>query len=199
MKRLAFSIALAVLSLAFCIPAEAQRYSVSTNLLEWANLGTVNAEAGLAVAQHFSLHAGFRYNNWTFRKGNPDDRFEDPYGDAERQFENRKQAYCLSTRYWPWYIYSGWWAQLKGQYMEYNRGGIFRHEAEEGDAWGAGFGVGYTRMIHKNWNIEFGLGLWAGTTRYTGYRCTNCGFVTDQGRKFFLLPDDAYISLVLIF
>ena len=179
--------------------ASAQRYSVSTNFAEWANLGTINGEAGVAVAQHFSVHAGVRYNNWTFRKGVPEDRFEDPLGDNERQFENRKQAYALSVRYWPWYIYSGWWGYVRGQYMEYNRGGLLRHSAEEGDAYGVGVGAGYTRMIHKNWNIEFGVGVWGGKTKYNAYRCTNCGSVISSGEKFFILPDDVFVSLIFIF
>lgn len=190
---------LVVAAAALCPRAAAQRYSVSTNLLEWANLGTVNAEAGMAVAQHFSLHAGVRYNNWTFRKGDPEDRFADPDGITERQFQNRKQAYSLGVRYWPWYIYSGWWAYLRGQYMEYNGGGILRHEAEEGDAVGAGLGLGYTLMIHKAWNIEFGAGVWGGRKRYREYRCTNCGSVLSEGVKPFVGPDDLYVSFIFVF
>lgn len=179
--------------------ASAQRFSVSTNLVEWANLGTVNGEASMAVAQHFSLHAGVRYNNWTFRPGVPEDRFEDPEGVNERQFENRKQAYAVSVRYWPWYIYSGWWGYVRGQYMEYNRGGLLRHKAEEGDAYGVGIGAGYTRMLHKHWNIEFGVGIWGGRKTFTEYRCTNCGSVTDAGTKLFVLPDDVFVSLIYVF
>lgn len=178
---------------------DVKRFSLSTNFVEWANLGTLNVEGGAAFSQNFSIHAGVRYNPWTYIKGNPDDRFVDPIGDSERQFENRKQAYSLSVRWWPWYIYSGWWGYVKGQYMEYNRGGLIRHTSEEGDAVGGGLGIGYTHMLHKNWNIEFGAGLWAGKTWYTDYRCTNCGSVVGQGDKFFLLPDDVFVSLVYIF
>lgn len=195
---------IAILGLAFlcCIasaPARAQRFSVATNLVEWANLGTINAEAGVAVSQHISIHAAVRYNNWTFLKGNPEDRFEDPLGDTERQFENRKQAYAVGLRYWPWHIYSGWWAYARGQYMEYNRGGLIRHKAEEGDAWGVGLGAGYTYMLHKNLNIEFGVGVWGGKKKYVEYRCTNCGQVLEKGQKMFILPDDAFVSLIYIF
>lgn len=189
----------ALIALAFAPRAEAQRYSVATNVAGWADLGTVNGEAAMAVAQHVSLHAGVRYNNWTFRKGDPQDRFEDPVGDGERQFENRKQAYTLGIRWWPWHIYSGWWLYGRGQYMEYNRGGLLSHPAEEGDALGIGLGAGYTHMIHKNWNIEFGAGLWGGVTDYTSYRCTNCGSVTGRGRKHFVLPDELFVSLIYIF
>ncbi|MBO6247693.1 MAG: DUF3575 domain-containing protein, partial [Bacteroidales bacterium] len=97
--------------------ASAQSWSLGTNVAGWANLGTVNAEAGVALARRASLHAGVRYNPWTFRKGNPGDRFTDPAGDSERQFENRKRAFSLSVRYWPWYVYSGWWVYGRAQYM----------------------------------------------------------------------------------
>lgn len=188
-----------VLACAFSAGAGAQKYSVSTNAAEWLNFGTVNAEAGMAVSRHISLHAGFRYNPWTFRKGNPEDRFTDPLGESEVQFENRKQAYTLGARYWPWYIYSGWWLQLRGQYMEYNRGGLIRHSAEEGDAYGLGLGIGYTYLLRKHWNIEFGAGLWGGYRTYTTYRCTNCGSVLGTGSGPFVLPDDVFVSLIYIF
>ena len=83
--------------------------------------------------------------------------------------------------------------------MEYNRGGLFHHTAEEGDAFGVGIGAGYTHILSRNWNIEFGAGLWGGQTAYRTYRCTNCGSVVDQGRKFFILPDDVFISLIFVF
>lgn len=179
--------------------AAAQSWSLGTNVVEWANLGTVNAEAGVALARRASLHAGVRYNPWTFRKGNPGDRFTDPAGDSERQFENRKRAFSLSVRYWPWYVYSGWWVYGRGQYMEYNRGGLIRHTAEEGDAFGVGAGLGYTRMLHKRWNLELGAGVWGGVKSYREYRCVNCGTTLDSGRKPFVLPDDVFVSLVYVF
>lgn len=198
--KFSFVVALMLSAMTFiCDDLFAQRYSISTNLVEWANLGTMNAEAGVAVAQHFSIHAGFRYNNWTFNKGNPEERFSDPIGESEQQLENRKQAYSIGVRYWPWYVYSGWWGYLRTQYMEYNRGGLIRHAAEEGDAYGAGVGIGYTRMLHRNWNIEFGIGMWSGFKSFTTYRCTNCGSIVDQGQKLFILPDDVFVALTFIF
>lgn len=199
MKRFLTATLLVALLCLLPVCLRAQRYSVSTNLAEWANLGTINGEAGVAVGRHISLHAGTRFNNWTFRKGNPEDRFENPLGDDEKQFENRKVAFAFDLRYWPWYVYSSWWGYVRGQYMEYNRGGLLRHSAEEGDAYGIGLGAGYTYLLHRNWNIEFGAGIWGGTTKYTAYRCTNCGSVTSSGNKFFLLPDDVFISLNYIF
>ncbi len=177
----------------------AQQVSVSTNAIEWLNLGTINGELGVSVSRHFSIHVGARYNPWTFNRGDTKARYTDPLGETEKQFENRKQAYNLSVRWWPWYIYSGWWWYVRGQYMEYNRGGLFTHTAEEGDNVGGGIGVGYTYMLHKHWNIEFGAGIWAGQSKYTSYRCTNCGTVLDKGTKFFVLPDDVFVSIIYVF
>lgn len=180
--------------------AGAQNFSAGTNIVEWANFGTVNTEVGAAVSRHISVHAAVRYNPWTFRKGNPEDRYEpDPFGETERQFENRKRAVAVGVRYWPWYVFSGWWIYGRAQYMEYNHGGIFHHTAEEGDAIGGGVGFGYTYLLHKHWNIEGGVGVWAGSKKYTVYGCTNCGTFVDQGRKFFFLPDDIFISIVYMF
>lgn len=195
--RVAFVCAL--LAVISATEARAQQWSVSTNLVEWGNLGTINGEVGVGVSQHFSLFVNARYNNWTFRKGVPEDRYEDPYGETEVQFENRKMAFAAGVRFWPWYTYSGWWLYLRGQYMEYNRGGLIRHIAEEGDAYGGGVGFGYTYMLHKNWNIEFGAGVWAGYKDYKIYRCTNCGGVLEDSKKFFFLPDDVFISLIYVF
>lgn len=189
----------AALLLAGAGRADAQQMSISTNAVEWLNLGTVNGEFGVSIAQHFSIHAGARYNNWSFRKGSPEDRFSDPLGEGERQFQNLKQAYSLSVRYWPWYVYSGWWFYLRGQYMEYNRGGIFNHTSEEGDAYGAGIGAGYTYMLNKHFNLDFGAGLWGGQKNYRLYRCTNCGSVMDEGKKLFFLPDDVFVSIIYVF
>lgn len=186
-------------ALVFASEARAQRFSVSTNLVEWANLGTINGEFGVAVGQHFSIHANARYNNWTFRKGDPEARFEDPLGENEKQFENRKQAYAVGLRYWPWYIYSGWWFSLQGQYMEYNRGGVFNRTAEEGDAYGGSLGAGYTLMLNKHLNVEFGASVWLGTKDYKVYRCTNCGYVMENTSKFFVLPNDVMVSFVYVF
>ena len=54
-----------LLSIAFC-SARAQKLSVSTNALGYADFLTINAEASVAVARHWSVNAGFMYNPWSF-------------------------------------------------------------------------------------------------------------------------------------
>ena len=84
------------------------------------------------------------------------------------------------------------------QYQEYNRGGVFRLQTEEGDAYGVGVSFGYTLMVHKAFNIEFGVGVWTGGARYVTYSCPYCGTVIDEGDKFFFWPNNVMISLVYI-
>ena len=70
-------------------PLSAQSLSLSTNLLDWANLGTVNMQAGLSVSRHLTLHAGGRYNPWRF-------------GAMEKgsAFQNRARNVSFGGRYW---------------------------------------------------------------------------------------------------
>lgn len=176
----------------------AQEVSLSTNLLDWANLGTANLQAGVSCSRHLTLQAGLRYNNWNFgsvEKGNP--------------FQNRARSAALGMRYWPWNVYSSWWFGARMQLEEYNRGGLFRRmKTEEGVAAGLGAGVGYSWMVSDHWNLDLGLGFWAGRAWYTQYRCPRCGRVLyfEDGHpvrdvwKWFLLPSgDWQVSLTYVF
>ena len=188
--------------LAFCLllstTLSAQEFSLSTNLLDWANLGTANLQAGVSCSRHLSLHTGVRYNNWNYgsvEKGNP--------------FQNRARTASLGLRWWPWNVSSSWWFGAKAQVEEYNRGGLFRKmKTEEGIAAGMGVGFGYSWLVSDHWNLDLGLGFWAGRARYTLYRCPRCGRILsdEDGRpvrdawKWFILPsNDVQVSLTYIF
>lgn len=168
--------------------AEAQTFSISTDLLGYVRLGTMNLDASCAVSRRWSLTAGVRYNPFTFMKGDPD-----------RQFQSRQQSYAVGARLWPWHAMSGWWFAGKLRYQEYNRGGILSPKTEEGDRFGGGLYAGYTHMLSPHFNMEFGLGLWSGLAWYRQYSCPICGLTTASGRKFFLLPDDFMISVAYVF
>ena len=182
-KLLAFFLLLSASGAAY-----AQKGSVSTNLLDYAALGTLNLDISYAFSRHYSLTAGVRYNPFTFNEGNKD-----------RQFQYRQQSYSLGVRMWPWHTWSGWWLASKVRYQEYNYGGIIGPETQEGDRVGLGVYSGYTHMISQHFNIEFGLGIWGGLDVYRKYNCPICGLTVAEGRKGFLLPDDLMISLVYVF
>lgn len=184
-RRLLLSISLVLLASA---SVKAQKFSISTDILDYACLGTLNADFSYAFSRHWSLLAGARYNPFTFRRDEP-----------QRQFQLRQQSYALGLRFWPWHIWSGWWFAAKVRWQEYNQGGIISAKTTEGDRYGAGLYAGYTYMIAPHLNVEFGLGLWSGADNYRSYSCQTCGLTVSQGTRLFFLPDDIMISFAYVF
>ena len=178
---------LCLFAAALTLNASAQRFSVGTNAVDWLSLGTINAEASVAVSQHVSMHVGAELNPWTFGAGS-----------QQRQFEARQNSYWAGARYWPWHVYSGWWWGGDFRYSVYNIGGIIKRDAEEGDAYGAGAYGGYSIMLGPTWNLDLGFGVWGGYKKYNSYSCPLCGVKTEEGEKVFFLPD-ARIAIQLIF
>lgn len=168
--------------------SNAQRMSVSTDLLGYLDFATLNAGASYAVARHWTVDARVEYNPWTFNKGRPGG-----------QFQRRRQSYSAGGRYWLWHTYSGWWFSGSLQYEEYNEGGLADDFTEEGDRAGLGVGAGYSYMLHPRLNIEFGVGVWGGAFRYKAYSCPSCGRIVGTGSGAFVRPDDIMISLSYVF
>ena len=184
MKKLFFC---ALFFLFMGLVSNAQRWAVGTNLVDYANFGTLNLEGSVAVERHWSLDMEWDYNPWTYKAGSSD------------QFQNRSLSSSLGTRYWPWHVYAGWWFRSSIQYQIYNRGGLLQESAEEAEAYGAGIAFGYALLLGERVNVDFGFGLWGGMKEYTIYRCTNCGRITEQGTKWFMLPDDISLAFYFIF
>ena len=184
--------------------AMAQRWAVAVNAADAIDLGTISVEGSAAVSQHWSLHAGAKVNPWTFNKHNTwNGLFSEPDPD---QKQSRKQVYAVGARWWPWNVYSGWWVGGKAQYQEYNRGGLRLPigvgndgGAEEGDAFGAALSGGYSLMLKEHWNLDFGLGVWGGWTKYRKYEYPENGKLIEQGHKWFFLPNEVILSIVYIF
>ena len=182
------SVPLLAAALLFSAPAaRAQRFSAGSNLVDWLSFGTLNADASVAVSQHYSLHIGAELNPWTFRAGS-----------QEKQMQMRQNSYWGGLRWWPWHIYSGWWIGADLRYTLYNAGGIVSRRTEEGEAWGAGAYGGYAVMLNEYLNLDLGIGLWGGYKTYRQYACPVCGPLLEAGDKAFLLPD-ARIALQFIF
>ena len=180
-----------VLSLFLPMVCSAQLWSIQTNVLDWAALGTINAEVGLSLSQHFSLVAGGRYNPWEFTTHNP-----------EAIVRNQQKAVYLGFRYWPWYVNSGFWIAAKAQYMpSFSNTGIWRAALKEGkNGIGGALSAGYTFMLSKHFNLEAGIGGWAGVFQEYGfYSSPQKTFVREEGRKSFIYPDQISLSLVYVF
>ncbi len=180
-----------VIALVFSLSAlecRAQKFSLSTNFLDYLALGTLNMEASYSISRKYSLMLAARYNPFTFAGSDP-----------EKQFQLRQQSYAMGVRMWPWHTWSGWWFAGKLRYQEYNFGGLLSRRTSEGDRAGLGLYAGYTHMLGPHLNIEFGAGFWGGADFFRTYSCQVCGITEDEGTKAFILPDDIMISLVYVF
>lgn len=168
-------------------PGFAQQAAVSTNLVQYANFGTVNGDVSVAPVRHWTVHAGGRYN--PFRYGKSD----------EGAVQNKQRTVYAGSRWWGWHVYSGWWLGPKLQYQEYSTGGIRDPETREGRRVGMALSGGYSYMIAPHLDLEFGVGFWGGWDRFTLYECPVCGLTVDSGKRGFLLPDDVLVALTYIF
>lgn len=182
MKRALLTVAAFLLGAA----AFAQQFSAGTNVVDYANYGTLNAEISAALGQRWSVTAAAKYNPFL-------------YGTEEEPLSARQQLYALGARYWPWHVYSGWWISGKVQYQEYNRGGIRSPQTDEGDRYGVGLAAGFSYMLHPHINLEVGAGLWGGRDYYRSYSCPVCGMTVAAGERWFVLPNELTLALQYVF
>lgn len=119
--RVCLSISLVLLLLLPSESMSAQKFTISTNIIEYANLGTLNMDASYSFARRWSVNVGARYNPFSFKNSKDDD------------FHNKQQSYSVGVRFWPWHVCSGWWIGSKLRYQEYSTGGITSSLTEEGD------------------------------------------------------------------
>lgn len=180
-KRITLIVAAILLGI---LPVAAQNVSVSTNLVDVANMGTLNVSASYAVARHWSVVADVKYNPFDWKGG---DAFA------------KQRLVAAGARFWPWHIFSGWWMSGKGQWQEYNSGGLVSPKTTEGDRFGASFSAGYAWMLGKHFNLDIGAGIWGGADRYVSYSCPRCGSITGSGTRVFILPNDITLALTYIF
>ena len=180
MKR--FVVLLAVAAGTLCAArAEAQNMHVATNLLDYLNFGTINAEFGLSPVPKWSFYIKGRYNPFTFRTGD--------------NLQNRTASVAAGAKYWFWYANSGWFLNSHIGYGVYNTGGIYSGHAYEGEAASITVGCGYALMLGKKWNLDFGAGLQTGVTSYTKYSCPRCGRIMEKRSRMYLFPANVMVQL----
>jgi hypothetical protein len=183
-KHLAASL---ILIIFFAAPSYSQKISLATNGLGYVNFLTINAEMGIALDRNWSVSVSGKYNPFTYNKG------------MDNQLQNKQLTVSAGARFWPFYVFSGFFYEAKMQYSRYNQGGIINKLTREGDALGLGINFGYSLLVTSWFNIEFGLGVWSGGEKFVKYACPRCGRIIDSGKKFFISPNDAMINMVFTF
>lgn len=103
-------------------------------------------------------------------------------------------------RWWPWYVFSGWWISGKAQYSKFSDTGLWRYALNEGTAVGLVLSAGYTLMVSKRVNLEFGIGGWGGRNlKHTLYHCPLCMEIRESGPRNFISIDDVSVSFMYMF
>lgn len=161
-----------------------QNMYISTNLVDYLNLGTINGEFGLSPSPNWSFHIRGRYNPFSFDMGAP--------------IQNRVASFMGGTRYWPWYAYAGWFLSANAGYSKYNTGGIFSSASYQGDAWHLSVGGGYALMLSKRFNLDFGLGMQGGYTSYIKFACPRCGKIEGRDKRLYVAPSNIMVQLTMI-
>lgn len=160
---------------------------IATNIFGYANFLTLNAEASLKIKDRLSVHAGVKYNPFTFNKN------------EENQMQNRSSFLQIGMRYWTWHANSGWFAGGGAEFGYFNYGGIISKETHEG--WRAGMNVtaGYSLMLSHRFNFEFGAGLSTGYRKSKRYACPRCGESLGNDKKIYVAPNNLLAQMVYLF
>ena len=156
--------------------ASADKYNLNIDLARIAMLGTLDADAGFDVSQHWTVQAGITFNPWTFKHdGN--------------QFQHRQLMGNQGARYWFWFTHSGWFMDFDGFYGIFNHGGIFGKKTYQGQAGGIHVSGGYALMLSEHVNLNFDIGLKTGFASYTVFQCPACGENLGRRQRLFISPD----------
>lgn len=185
-----FSI-LAILLLMTASVANAQKVSISNNLLYDATL-TPNLRVGVRVAPHWSLGMTAGYHPWP-----TDDR-------TSRKF--RHLLLSPSVRYWKDSVNVHHFFGANLIYAHYNVAEIkfpfglyksVRDERREGDMVALGVFYGYSWPLGRHWNIEALAGVAVGYANYDRFECGHCGKKIGKEDGIFAMPQAA-INIVYV-
>lgn len=168
------------------IHAEGRMFSAGINLLSLLDLGTFEADLGMGLSRHTSVHVKGIYNPFIWENTGNDLR-------------HKQLTWSLQGRYWPWYQFAGWYVGGKVQHSLYNRSGWKNPQVQEGTAFGLGAEIGYNWMLNKHLNLEFAAGCWGGYDRHQTYATGCCGRLIEQDKGLFFQPDRFIIGLQYIF
>ena len=175
----------------FCTKSmSAQHIGIKTNILYDAS-ATINMGVEFALAPKWTLDISGNWNGWNFK-------------------DNMKWKHFLiqpEARYWLCEKFNGHFFGLHLLYTHFNAGqvpflfGAFpdvKKYRYQGNTYGAGLSYGYQWILSPRWSIEGSLGIGYKYNTYDYYECRTCGNKMGDGRKGYLAPTEAAISIIYI-
>lgn len=157
--------------------------AISTNLVDWVDLATVNFSIEYAFARHWSADIVYGYNGWDFKQG---------------ALKDKRRSVSVGVRYWPWYSYSGAWVRpFLGAESSDAAGLPVKFLNGTCDRFGAGFSAGYSLMLSRHLNLDFGVGFWGGM-RHNLESAASQTASPAAAWGGFIAPKDIRISLMFV-
>ena len=153
--------------------SEKARWALSLNLADAALLGTAGGSLQWGPSRHISVENSLRLNAFSFR---------------DATLYDQRQTFTTAVRWWPWHIYSGFYVRASAQVETARRKGIPFFSEGAGEAYGAGLSAGYSLLLSRHLNLEFGAGFWGGRLRPAG----------TENRRWFIAPDGLTLAIVLV-
>lgn len=173
----------------------AQKVSFGTNIIDYLNLGTINAEGQVALSRHVTLALEGRYNDFVFDRQN-----------TEKHLKNNRHCLSLGVKYWPWVSLSGWYLHFAGQAQDFSRDGLgilnsFSFDKYSVEGWNVGFvaGGGYSYMLTKFLNLDFGVDGWTGYEKYSSMLNDGQKVSFKSGQRLFVMPCNIRVGLSFVF
>lgn len=160
--------------------------AISTNLMDWLDLGTANLSVEYAFARRWSADVVTEYNFLSLRGG---------------ALKDKRRGVTVGVRYWPWHTYSGFWVRpFMGAESSDAAGLPLKFLNKRCDRFGAGVSGGYSLMIARNLNLDFGIGFWGGLRHdLPGGTETNAnGTAPARSWGGYIAPKDIRISLMFV-
>lgn len=179
-----------MLLLFFALPLSAQKVAIKTNLL-YDLTTTINLGAEVRLAPKWTLDLSGNYNAWSFKN---DKKWKHWMAQPE-------------ARYWLCEAFNGHFLGLHALGGQYNWGGLnmpfglwddLKTHRYEGWYVGGGLVYGYQWLIGKRWNLEASIGLGYVRAGYDRYDCPHCGEWRGSGKKNYIGPTKAAVSLIYI-
>lgn len=158
------------------------RFSLSASLSSLLLTGTLQGDVAWSISRRWSIHGQAAYNPWLWHIGGKD-------------ISLRQLSFAARSRYWPWFVYSGWFFGGGPRFARYHFGGLCSPRTEAADAWGISGEIGFAWLLSPRWNLECSAGCWAGVRRYSLYAAPRCGRLLESGTAWFLRPDSFSIAL----
>lgn len=172
------------------------RFGIKMNFLYGIATYSPNIGIEFGTGKKSTVELWGSYNGWNLNGSDTD---------------NKKLAHWTAMteyRYWFCERFNGHFLGVHGFYTKYNIaehnlnfifGSGSKEHRYKGTMVGAGISYGYHWMVHKNWNIEFNIGVGYGRLHYDKFDCSNCGNRVDKGvNRNYIGPTKMGISLVYL-